>query len=96
MLKKFLILAIAIGVVAAGAMLGWVYWLVVVEPGEEIRQDNIRRILGKESQVFYSDGTTKLGVFFDTAHRQYVTYEEIPKDFVNALVASEDNDFLAT
>ncbi len=95
MLKKFLILAIAIGVVAAGAMLGWVYWLVVVEPGEEIRQDNIRRILGKESQVFYSDGTTKLGVFFDTAHRQYVTYEEIPKDFVNALVASEDERFFS-
>ena len=86
-------MAIALGVIAAGALLGWVYWLVVVEPGEEIRQDNIRRILGKESQVYYSDGTTKLGVFFDTAHRQYVAYEEIPKSFVNALVASEDERF---
>ncbi len=86
-------MTIALGVIAAGALLGLVYWLVVVEPGEEIRQDNIRRILGKESQVYYSDGTTKLGVFFDTAHRQYVTYEEIPKNFVNALVASEDERF---
>lgn len=74
-------------------MLGFVYRLVVLEPGEEIQQDNIRRILGKESQVYYSDGETKLGVFFDTAHRQYVTYEEIPKFFVNALVASEDERF---
>jgi membrane peptidoglycan carboxypeptidase len=95
MLKKFLIMAIAVGVLAAGAMMGWVYWLVVMEPGEEIRLENIRRILGKESQVYYSDGVTKLGVFFDTAHRQYVTYEEIPKDFVNALVASEDERFFS-
>ncbi len=93
MLKKLLFMAIALSVIAAGALLGWVYWLVAVEPGEEIRQDNIRRILGKESQVYYSDGTTQLGVFFDTAHRQYVTYEEIPKSFVSALVASEDERF---
>ncbi|MBU1564681.1 MAG: transglycosylase domain-containing protein [Proteobacteria bacterium] len=93
MLKKFFIIASAFTVIAIGALLGGVYWLVVVEPGDEIRQDNIRRILGKESQVYYSDGTTKLGVFFDTAHRQYVTFEEIPKSFVNALVASEDERF---
>jgi membrane peptidoglycan carboxypeptidase len=80
-------------ILTAGALFGWVYWLVVVEPGEEIGQDNIRRILGKESQVYYNDGTTKLGVFFDTAHRQYVTFEEIPKHFVDALVASEDDRF---
>ncbi len=83
------------GIIAVGSLLGWVYWLVVVEPGEEIRQENIRRILGKESQVYYSDGVTKLGVFFDTAHRQYVSYEEIPKNFVNALVASEDERFFS-
>ncbi len=93
MLKKLFFLFFATGIIAAGALLGWVYWLVVVEPGEEIRQENIRRILGKESQVYYSDGVTKLGVFFDTAHRQYVSYEEIPKNFVNALVASEDERF---
>jgi len=93
MLKKLLFTVFAVGIIAAGALLGWGYWLVVVEPGEEIRQENIRRILGKESQVYYSDGVSKLGVFFDTAHRQYVTYEEIPKNFVNALVASEDERF---
>ncbi len=93
MLKKLFVMAIALSVIAAGILLGSVYWLVVVEPGEEIRQDNIRRILGKESLVYYRDGITKLGVFFDTAHRQYVTYDEIPKNFVNALVASEDERF---
>ncbi len=73
--------------------MGSVYWLVVAEPGDEIQIENIQKILGKESQVFYSDGKTKLGVFFDTAHRQYVSYEDIPKNFVYAMVASEDNRF---
>lgn len=71
------------------------YKEVVVEPGEEIQIEYIRRILGKESPVFYSDGKTRLGVFFDQDHRQYVNYEEIPADFVNALVASEDNRFFS-
>ncbi|MGB3212233.1 MAG: transglycosylase domain-containing protein [Desulforhopalus sp.] len=79
----------------AAALLGGVYWLVVVEPGDEIKVENIHKILGKESHVFYSDGITKLGVFFDTAHRQYVAYEDIPENFVNAMVASEDNRFFS-
>ncbi len=80
--------------ILAGAAGGWAfYWLVVLHPGDEIDPANIQRILGKESPVFYSDGTTRLGAFFDQAHRQYVTYDQIPKNFVNALVASEDASF---
>ena len=63
-------------------------WVVAVEPGEEILAKNIYGILSRESHVFYSDGKTKLGVFFDTAHRQYVTYAEIPENFVNFFIAS--------
>ncbi|MCK5233138.1 MAG: hypothetical protein KAR13_22900, partial [Desulfobulbaceae bacterium] len=32
------------------------YWLVVFNPGDEIRQGNIERILAIESPVYYSDG----------------------------------------
>ena len=71
------------------------YYLVVLHPGQEIRPENIHRILGKESPVFYNDGETRLGVFFDEAHRQYVPFNRIPKDFVNALVASEDEKFFS-
>ncbi|MGW8193396.1 MAG: transglycosylase domain-containing protein [Desulforhopalus sp.] len=93
MLKKlfFLITAISFLGLLGGAI--GLYWFVVVDPGEEIKEENIDKILSRESHVYYSDGITKLGVFFDTAHRQYVSYEEIPQDFVNALVASEDNSF---
>lgn len=95
MLKKLFLLVVFICFVAVAGLLGGIYWLVVEEPGEEIRAENIHRILGKESHVFYSDGVTKLGVFFDTAHRQYVTFDKIPKNFVNAMVASEDNRFFS-
>lgn len=95
MLKKIIIGFAIFVVIAAAAVSGWVYWLVAVEPGDAIQPENIRQILGKESHVYYSDGTTKLGVFFDTAHRQYVTFKEIPRTFINALVASEDERFFS-
>ena len=75
---KYLVGLIILTTICVG---GGFYWTVVLEPGEEIEIGNIRRILGKESHVFYSDGKTRLGVFFDTAHRQYVAYDEIPEVF---------------
>lgn len=86
------VIFIVLGGVGAG---GIFYWFVVLHPGDEIDSANIQRILGKETPVFFNDGKTRLGVFFDQAHRQYVTYEQIPKDFVSALVASEDNNFFS-
>ncbi len=83
----FLILA---GAIALG---GYLYKEIVIEPGDAIKPENINAILGKESPVFYNDNLTQLGVFFSENHRQYVSYEDIPENFVNALVAAEDNRF---
>ncbi|MFN2355076.1 MAG: transglycosylase domain-containing protein [Desulfopila sp.] len=95
MLKKifwsFSILILIAALSGAGAL----YWFIALHPGEIIQPENITSILGKESPVFYNDGTTQLGVFFDKAHRQYVPYEEIPVNFINALVASEDSRFFS-
>ena len=68
---------------------------MVLDPGQQIRQSNIEKILAVESPVFYRDGVQKIGVFFETAHRQYIPYERIPKDFVNSIVASEDQKFFS-
>ena len=94
-MKKFIYFVIFVGVLVCAAGAGGLYYLVVLHPGQEIKLENIHRILGKESPVFYSDGETRLGVFFDEAHRQYVPFNRIPKDFVNALVASEDEKFFS-
>jgi len=93
MLKKIFLFFFTLVLLIILAGLGVLYYFVVLHPGKEIALDNIQSILGRESPVLYSDGITPLGVFFDDAHRQYVTWEQIPKTFVNALVASEDNRF---
>lgn len=95
MFKKLFYVLIFLIVLGILGVSGGFYWFVVLHPGDEIDPANIQRILGKETPVFFSDGTTRLGVFFDQAHRQYVSYEQIPKDFVNALVASEDDQFFS-
>ena len=85
-LLLFLIIAVAI-------CAGGIYYLVVVNPGPEIEESSINDILGRESPVFYRDGQTKLGILFEGIHRQYLSYNELPKMFVNALVAAEDDQF---
>ena len=93
MLKKLLYFIIALSGLTVAAGLSAFFWLVVFNPGEEINQSNIEKILSMESPVYYRDGQNKIGVFFQEAHRQYIQYDEIPEDFVNAIIAAEDNNF---
>ncbi len=95
MFKKLIWLFLAIVVVVIFACGSVLYSLVIANPGDEIDQKNITSILGIESPVYYEDGKSRLGVFFNEAHRQYVLYEDIPVHFINALVASEDNRFFS-
>ncbi|WP_028319722.1 transglycosylase domain-containing protein [Desulfobulbus elongatus] len=87
-LVLFFMLAVAIGA-------GGLYYVVAMVPAPEIEESAISEILGRESPVYYRDGQTKLGVLFEGIHRQYLTYEEIPKHFVDALLAAEDNQFFS-
>lgn len=84
---------VALLIVVAGGSGYWLYWLVAVNPGSEIEEENIRSILGRETPVFYSDGEEKIGVFFGESHRKYLYFDQIPKKFVDALVAAEDDHF---
>lgn len=86
---SLLLFAILIGAVCAGGL----YYLVVVKPGPEIEEAYINDILGRESPVYYRDGQTKIGVLFEGVHRQYLTYNQIPKSFVDSLIAAEDDQF---
>lgn len=73
--------------------IGGYYVYVVRQPGEAISLGNIENILTMESPVYYSDGSTKIGVFFEESHRQYLSSQQIPKYFSNAIVSSEDQNF---
>lgn len=87
----------AIGITSFSILIGVLtfLWLVVFHPGDDIRPGNIEKILAIETPIFYNDGVNKIGVFFEEAHRQYLAYEEIPKDFINSIVASEDRSFFS-
>lgn len=93
MIKKVFYILAAFAALSIISGLAAFFWLVVFFPGGEINQSSIEKILSMESPVYYSDGRNKIGVFFQDAHRQYIQYEDIPKDFVNAIVAAEDNNF---
>ena len=90
--RLFSLLAVVGSLFGVTALLLY-YWLVVIDPGEQIRQGSIEKILAVESPVYYSGGQEKLGVFFETSHRQYLPYAQIQREFVNSLVASEDEKF---
>lgn len=94
-LIKLVVFLLILAFLIAGAAGGWLYRLVAVEPGKEIEQANIEKILGRESPVFYRDGKEKIGVLFEEAHRQYLPYDQIPKAFINALVAAEDDQYFS-
>lgn len=66
---------------------------VVNNPGDHLSKASIIQALGKESAVLYRDGETQMHAFYDKQHRIYVTYDQIPKDWVNAITASEDQRF---
>ncbi len=91
--KYLFFFCLTLALLLTAAVGGGLYYLVVVNPGPEIEQANIEAILGRESPVLYSNGREKIGVLFQGFHRQYLAYDQIPKKFINALVAAEDNRF---
>jgi membrane peptidoglycan carboxypeptidase len=96
MLKKlFFILAGAafLCLIASGAYLYLFYDEVSKEAAERIDRGIIDSIIFSESPVYYDDGQSIVGVFFDKTHRKYIHYAEIPPLFIKALIATEDRDF---
>jgi len=96
MFKKLYLLffvLLALGGLGAAAAGFCYYWYVIAHPGDMVSEEYITGILGRESHVYYNDGKTVLGVFFDQSHRQYVQYRDIPKNFIKALTAAEDSRF---
>jgi penicillin-binding protein 1A len=69
------------------------YGQVAKSTANRIERGAINKIIFSESPVFYDDGSSILGVFFDKTHSQYIEYKDIPPIFVKAVIASEDRHF---
>ncbi len=74
---------------------GYIIFDVTRDASMRIQRGAINRIIASESPVFYSDGKTPIGVFFEKTHRRFMHYEEIPKIFIKALIAAEDSNFFS-
>ncbi len=87
---------VVLGVGAVIALIGSAFayqYYVVLNPGPHLERDHIRSVISQESPVYYADGVTRVGVFFDEEHRQFVPYEELPQAYVLSIVAAEDGRF---
>ncbi len=93
LLKWTLILAIILGIIAAGVGAWYYNEYVVKNPGEHLSEESIARVIAQESPVLYRDGQTRLGVLFGEEHREYVPYDKIPRAWVDAIVAAEDDRY---
>ena len=92
-LGRLVKLSLVLGGIGLLTLAGAYWWFVVQHPGDHLERTHILSLISQESPVYYADGTTRLGVFFADEHRQYVPFDAIPKDFVDGLVAAEDQTF---
>lgn len=82
---------------------GLMYWRwVVYQPGMHIQKESILQVIAQDSQIHYRgfDPTSNrnenpIGSMFSGHHRQYVSYEELPKHWIDAIVSSEDHLFFS-
>ena len=85
---------LAVGLVLGVGTSWWSYQRYVVEePGPHLDEDHIRSIIAQESPVYYRDGTTRVGVFFEDEHRQFVPFDDLPLSYTMSIVAAEDVRF---
>ena len=80
-------------ILAAAGAFAFLYVQLSGETKERIQRGAIESIIFSESPVFFDDGETVMGVFFEKIHRRYIPYAHIPPQFVKALIAAEDKNF---
>ena len=90
---KILIIFFCLLFFISSCFLGYIFYKVTDEASTYIRRGAVDRIIASESPVFYDDCITPIGVFFEKTHSKYIYYNNIPKFFVNALIAAEDKNF---
>ncbi|MDD5757631.1 MAG: transglycosylase domain-containing protein [Desulfobulbaceae bacterium] len=95
MIKKLFLWMLGLLGIATMAFAAVSYWFIFMYPGDEIGPESLKKLMGIESPVYFQDGVNKVGVIFQDSHRQYLTYDKIPKDFVLALIAAEDHSFFS-
>ncbi len=93
MLKKIFTILVLICFFCFSLYLIHLYHVVNQDISYRIKKGLFEKAVASESPVYYDDGKSLIGVFFKKTHREYLTYNEIPKVFIKALIATEDQRF---
>jgi len=93
--KKIFIISACLLFLIPLILIGFVLYEVTLDASTRIQRGAIDRIIASESPVYYDDGETPIGVFFEKTHRKYIHFSEIPKVFIKALIAAEDGNFFS-
>ncbi|MBW1942905.1 MAG: transglycosylase domain-containing protein [Deltaproteobacteria bacterium] len=78
---------------ALALYLSFLYYQVSQDAAIRIDRGAIENIIFSESPVYYDDGKSILGVFFEKTHRKYIQFKDIPPSFIKALIAAEDRNY---
>ncbi|PKN64146.1 MAG: hypothetical protein CVU57_16365 [Deltaproteobacteria bacterium HGW-Deltaproteobacteria-15] len=89
------IISLLVVVLGSAAFLLLFYKAVSEEAATRMERGIIDSLIFSESPVYYDDGKSVIGVFFEKMHRKYIRYKDIPPYFVKALVAAEDKTFFS-
>ena len=90
---KIALIILFILVLIPSTYLFYLYKEVAKSTADRIERGAINKVIFSESPVYYDDGKSILGVFFDKTHSKYIDYKDIPPVFVKAVIASEDRHF---
>ena len=69
------------------------YYQIFFGDNSNLERSAIVSKINDETTIFYLDGKTRLGSFFDSGHRRYISIDEIPPHLINAVIAAEDKNF---
>ncbi|RJR18014.1 MAG: hypothetical protein C4582_12080 [Desulfobacteraceae bacterium] len=92
-LFKWLIIMMVLVTGASGLYTSYTVFRIYRESRQVMGREAINRVTASESPVFYDDGETPIGVFFQQVHKRNIQYADIPKVFIKAILAAEDKDF---
>ncbi len=93
MLKKLFLISFILAFLSLFLYLASLYRAIDRDISYRIKHGLFEEAMASESPVYYDDEKTLIGVFFRKTHRMYLHYNEIPKIFIKALIATEDQRF---
>ena len=91
MVKKVLKWVVMFGI--AMCVFVWIYAFTVIANTPKIDPDNIYDYLPESSVLLEDQGEVIESLYLDGSNRTNISYDEMPEDLINAVVAIEDKTF---